>query len=174
MGSLLISYVNHKKYIKLAPKQYEVWAEWILEYEQYKYPDDLELVSRLIRDNLTSDFCPPKYREKNLGNPLFGHCYHSTQAMYYFFQDANLKVMSAPCEVADHHWWLQDGDTIIDVTGDQYELLSVNAPYEKGKESKWYGWKNRPHRKTQNLMKLIQPSANLYFKKYKEKPKKVY
>ena len=36
MGSLLISYVEHKKYIKLAPKHYEPWSAWILEYTASK------------------------------------------------------------------------------------------------------------------------------------------
>ena len=171
----LTSFVEHKKYIKLAPKQYEVWASWILEYEQYKYPDDLEMVSNKIVSKLAIDFCPPKYREGNFGNPLFGHCYHATQAMYYFFKDANLKVMSAKCQgPAEQHWWLQDGDKIIDITAEQYDMLDFDPPYDKGKETKWYGWKNRPHRRTQKLMLEVQPEAKQYFKEYREKPKKEY
>ena len=171
----LTSFVEHKKYIKLGPSNYEVWASWILKYEQYSYPDDLERVSKHIVNNLQTKMCPPRYRELNLGNALFGHCYHATQAMYYFFKDANLKVMSAKCDgPAQQHWWLQDGDTIIDVTAGQYDAFDFAPPYDKGKESKWYGWKNRPHRKTQDLMLLVQPSAKLYFEKYREKPKKEY
>jgi hypothetical protein len=168
------SSVEHKKYIKISSGNYRVWAEWILDYEQYKYPEDLDMVSKLIVDNLEMKFCPPRYRDENMGNPLFGHCYHATQALYYFFKDANLKVMSAPCEIAQQHWWVQDGNNIIDITAGQYEAFGIDPPYDKGKETKWYGWKNRPHRKSQNLMKLVQPSANLYFKQYEEKPKKVY
>ena len=171
----LISSVEHKKYIKLAPKQYEVWAEWVLEYKQYSYPDDLEMVKNKIVDNLEPKFCPPKFREINENNSLFGHCYHATQAMYYFFKDANLKAMSAKCQgPAEQHWWLQDGDKIIDITAEQYDVFNFDPPYDKGKETKWYGWKNRPHRKTQDLMLLVQPSAKLYFKKYRDKPKKEY
>jgi len=171
----LTSFVEHKKYIKLGPSNYEVWASWILKYEQYSYPDDLERVSKQIVNNLQIKMCPPRYRELNLGNALFGHCYHATQAMYYFFKDANLKVMSAKCDgPAQQHWWLQDGDTIIDVTAGQYDAFDFGAPYDKGKESKWYGWKNRPHRKTQDLMLFVQPDAKLYFEKYREKPKKEY
>ena len=169
-----ISKVAHSKYKKISSGNYRVWAEWILEYKQYNYPEDFELISNLIRDNLTIKMCPPRYREKNLGNPLFGHCYHATQALYYFFEDANLKVMSAPCDIAGSHWWLQNGDTIIDITDDQYLSVGKKPPYDKVKESKWYGWKNRPHRKSQDLMKAVQPSAKLYFKEYEKKPEKVY
>ena len=169
------SLVEHKKYIKLAPKQYEVWKSVILEYEQYSYPDDLNMVVKSIQDNLELKFCPTKFRESNLGNPMFGHCYHSNQALYYFFKDANLKAMSAPCEVAGSHWWCEDvNGNIIDVTKDQYYSVGKKPPYDKGKETKWYGWKNRPHRKTQDLMKLVQPSAKLYSEIYREKPKKEY
>jgi hypothetical protein len=169
----LTSSVKHLKYTKIDGKYVE-WAAWILDYEQYKYPNDLDMVSRLIVDNLEMKFCSPRYRDGNMGNPLFGHCVHATQAMYYFFKNANLKVMSAKCKgPAEQHWWLQDGDNIIDITASQYEALDVDPPYDKGKETKWYGWKNRPHRRSQKLMKLVQPSANLYFEQYKENPNKI-
>ena len=147
------SFVEHKKYIKLAPKQYEVWKNVILEYEQYSYPDDLEMVKNKIVDNLEPKFCPPKFRETNKNNPLFGHCYHATQAMYYFFKDADLKAMSAKCQgPAEQHWWLQDGNTIYDVTEDQYYSRSKVPPHSKGKKSVWYGWKQRPQQITLDLM----------------------
>ena len=170
-----MSKMSHKKYIKLEPGKYEVWSEFVLEYKQYNYPEDLDMVIKLIKDNLETKFVPTKFRENNLGNPMFGHCYHATQALYYFFKDANLKAMSARCEgPAESHWWLQDGDTIIDATAEQYDIFDFNPPYDKGKESVWYGWKNRPHRKTQNLMMLVQPNAKLTFVKHREKPKQSY
>ena len=178
------SSVEHSKYIKVPIGgdekgkpiyRYILWAAWIMKYKQYRYPDDLEMVSNKIISHLELKFCPPRYREMNLGNPLFGHCYHATQAMYFFFQDANLKAMSAKCQgPAEQHWWLQDGDKIIDVTAEQYDAFDFDPPYDKGKETKWYGWHHRPHRKTQNLMKLVQPKAKLYFKQFLEKPKKSY
>ena len=65
------SYVEHAKYTKVDGK-YIKWAAWVLEYEQYKYPEDLDMVSKLIVDNLQEKFCPPKYRDKNRGNIIFG------------------------------------------------------------------------------------------------------
>ena len=37
------SYVEHAKYTKVDGK-YIKWAAWVLEYEQYKYPEDLDMV----------------------------------------------------------------------------------------------------------------------------------
>ena len=165
--------MKHSKYAKV-DGSYVIWASWLLDYEQYNYPDDLEKVSKLITSKLALSYCPPQFREDNLGNPLFGHCYHATQALYYFFKNANLKIMSAKCDIAGSHWWLQDGDIKIDITADQYFSVGKVPPYDKGKKSNWYGWKNRPHRKSQNLMHEIQPTSKLYFKKYIEKPKQSY
>ena len=44
-----LSLVEHKKYIKIKPKEYKVWSAWILEYEQYNYPEDLNNVTKLIQ-----------------------------------------------------------------------------------------------------------------------------
>ena len=49
-------------------------------------------------------------------------------------------------------WWLQDGDTIYDVTVDQYNCRNKVPPYDVGKESKWYGWKQRPQQLSLDLM----------------------
>jgi hypothetical protein len=165
--------MKHSKYAKVRGKYVE-WAAWILKYEQYNYSDDLEKVSDMITRKLSLKYCPPQFRENNLGNALFGHCYHATQALYYFFKDANLQIMSAPCDIAGSHWWLQDGDKKIDITADQYYSVGKTPPYDKGKKSNWYGWKNRPHRKSQKLMREVQPSSELVFKKYMKKPKQSY
>ena len=53
-----------------------------------------------------------------------------------------------------------------EITAEQYDAFDYDPPYQKGKESKWYGWKNRPHRKTQKLMNKIQPESKLYFQQY--------
>ena len=53
------------------------------------------------------------------------------------------------------HWWLQDDDKIYDVTADQYYSVDQIPPYESGKKSKWYGWKQRPQQITLDLMKRV-------------------
>jgi hypothetical protein len=63
---------------------------------------------------------------------------------------------------------------IIDATSDQYYSVGTKPPYDKGKKTSWYGWRGRVHRKTQDLMKLVQPSSKLFSEVYREKPKKEY
>jgi len=55
----------------------------------------------------------------------------------------------------ESHWWLQDEDKIYDVTADQYYSVDKTPPYESGKKTKWYGWKQRPQQITLDLMKRI-------------------
>lgn len=154
--------VERKKWKKGDDGAQYHWSTWVLKYEKYDF-QDLDIVSKLIIDNLEEKFCPPKFRKINKINPLFGHCYHSTQSLYYFM-DKELKIMSADCDgPGERHWWLQDEDTIIDITASQYDRLDVEPPYEKGKVSKWYGWKHRPHKKTLVLMNKVQPKSELEF-----------
>jgi len=63
--------------------------------------------------------------------------------------------MSATDYRNDKHWWLQDGDKIYDITRDQYYSVGENPPYEQGRPSKWYGWKQRPHQKSLKLIMSI-------------------
>ena len=166
--------MKHSKYAKVDGKYVE-WAAWILDYEPYNYPADLEKVTKLITSKLSTQYCPPKYREGNLGNPMFGHCYHSTQAVFYFFKNSNLSIYSNVCEYANFHWFLMDKDkNIIDITADQYYSLGRTPPYKNAKKSSWYGWRGRPNRATQKLMHEVQPTSKLYFEKYMEKPKQSY
>lgn len=171
----MIELARHSKYIKIKSKEYVEWAAKVLYGKPYSYPKDLDKVIKLIHKNLTIDLCPPRFREGNMGNPTFGHCYHSTQALYYFFKNANLKAMSAPCDIAGSHWWCEDVDgNIIDITQDQYLSVGIKPPYDKGKETKWYGWRNRVHARSLVLMNKVQPTSKLEFEKYREKPKKSY
>lgn len=153
---------------KLERKEYKdgknYSGSWILEYDEYQYPKDLVKVTNLIKEKLNPKYLSPKYRETNKTNSLFGHCYHSTQSLYYFFITASLKVMSAECEYTGHHYWLEDKDkNIIDITDEQYYSVGRTPPYDKGKEVKrWYAWKGQVHKRSMNLMKDVQPNANLY------------
>jgi hypothetical protein len=52
------------------------------------------------------------------------------------------------------HWWLEDTscNKIYDITSNQYYHVGQIPPYEKGKKKKWYGWQQRPHQRSLNLM----------------------
>lgn len=121
-----------------------------LKFETYKL-EEIDTVMQLIRDNLTPDLLTTKYKEENKSNPMYGHCYHSTQALFYLV-DGEFEKMSAIDYRGDKHWWLQNGEIVYDVTANQYWSVEQTPPYEKGKKSKWYGWKERPHARSMNLI----------------------
>ena len=124
-----------------------------LSFEPYRYSENtLGLVMGLIRKNLTPDLLTPKYREENKTNPMFGHCYHSSQALFYLMNTDLLVPMCGKDYRNDYHWWLQDREKIYDVTAEQYYSVGKLPPYHKGKPTKWYGWKQRPHQRSLDLM----------------------
>lgn len=84
---------------------------------------------------------------------MFGHCYHSSQALYYLIDTDRLEQMSAIDYHDCSHWWLRDKETnkIYDITADQYYCVNQEPPYP-GKNKRWYGWKERPHMRTLDLM----------------------
>ena len=119
----------------------------------FRYTENnMSLIMGKIAKNLTPKLLTPKYREENLQNPMYGHCYHSTQALFYLMDTDVLVPMSAKDYRGDYHWWLQSGDKIYDVTAAQYYSVGQLPPYETGKPSKWYGWGQRPHQRSLDLI----------------------
>jgi len=124
-----------------------------LTFEPFQY-SEIEMVMKLIAENLSPDLLTKKYRKKNEHNPMFGHCYHSSQALYYLIETDVLQPMSAIDYHDCPHWWLEDTscNKIYDVTSDQYYHVGQVPPYDAGKKKKWYGWQQRPHQRSLNLM----------------------
>ena len=63
-----------------------------------KVPYSLSCLSQCLvklEKCLTPDLLTPKYRKENESNPMYGHCYHTTQAMYYLLDTNTLDIMSA-------------------------------------------------------------------------------
>lgn len=124
-----------------------------ISFEPYEYSEkNMSLVMGLIRRNLTPDLLTPKYREENLLNPTYGHCYHSSQALYYLMNTNKLVPMSGKDYRGDFHWWLQNEKRVYDITAEQYYTVEKLPPYHNGKPTKWYGWKQRPHQRTLDLI----------------------
>ena len=129
-----------------------------LTFEPYPY-NQIELVIEKIKDNLSPDLLKGRkslmYPSDLLTNKFYGHCYHSSQALFFLMDTDKLVPFSAVDFRDEKHWWLQDGNTIYDVTEDQYYLRSKVPPHSKGKKSVWYGWKQRPQQITLELMKRV-------------------
>ena len=134
-------------------KDKKIFQTRTLEFQPYRYSENnMALVMGLIARNLTPDLLTPKYREENLINPKYGHCYHSTQALFYLMDTDKLQPMSGIDYRGETHWWLQDKDNVYDLTAEQYFSVGKYPPYSVGKKSKWYGWKGRPHQRSLNLI----------------------
>lgn len=88
-----------------------------------------------IQMALTPDLLKLPYREENAHNPMFGHCYVATEALFYLLP---MRENYCPCRGRDDrgivHWWLVNKATgeIHDVTGDQYFSKDLEPPYIRG------------------------------------------
>ena len=119
------------------------------------YPmTEIESVMGSIASNLTPELVTKKYRAENATNSMFGHCYHSSQALFYLMDTNVLEQRTAIDYHDEAHWWLVDNttDKVYDITADQYYYVGQTPPYVDGKKKPWYGWKQRPHQRTLNLM----------------------
>ena len=124
-----------------------------LEYEPFPMTE-IESVMKRIASNLEPNMVTKKYREENATNPMFGHCYHSSQALFYLMDTDVLEQRTAIDYHDCSHWWLVDTttDKVYDITADQYYHVGQTPPYVDGKKKPWYGWKQRPHQRTLDLM----------------------
>ena len=132
----------------------EVFQKRIITFNPYNY-DEIDSVIEKIQSNLSGDLLKGKrlkYADDVKLYQYYGHCYHSSQALYFMMDTDKLTPMSAIDWRDEKHWWLQDGNTIYDVTEDQYYSRSKVPPHSKGKKSVWYGWKQRPQQITLDLM----------------------
>ncbi len=129
-----------------------------LTFEPYPY-SEIDQVIGLIQDNLTPDLLKGKkvlmYPNDVQTNKYYGHCYHSSQALYYLMDTMDLVPMSGVDYREEKHWWLQNDDKIYDPTSEQYSSVGRVPPYEIGKKSRWYGWKERPQQVSLKLMKRV-------------------
>ena len=144
--------------------EWQITKTMSLTYEKVPYSlSCLSSCALKLEKCLTPDLLTPKYREENKSNPMYGHCYHTTQAMYYLLDTDTLDIMSADDWRGEKHWWLRDReiDYDIDLTSEQYYLIDKKPPHLEGKISKWYGWKGRVHGRTLKLIQKMQPLANI-------------
>ena len=125
---------------------------WCSEY-------NIWLVMDLIQKNLTSDLLKGRkklmYPDDIKTVKYYGHCYHASQALYYIMDTDKLIPMSGEDYRGEKHWWLQYNDNVYDCTAQQYLDKGENPPYNVGKKTAWYGWKQRPQQISLELMKRV-------------------
>lgn len=128
-----------------------------LTFHAYEYTEkNMCLVMGLIARNLKPELLKGRkklmYPNDVKTNPLYGHCYHSSQALFYLMNTDQLVPMSAEDYRGEKHWWLQNEERIYDITAGQYYTVNKLPPYHSGKKTPWYGWKGRPQQISLNLM----------------------
>lgn len=109
-----------------------------------------------IKDALSPDLLKKQYRQQNIGNPMFGHCYVATEALFHILKDARYVPMRGRDDAGIVHWWLTDKTTgeILDPTSEQYTSKGLTPPYDKGKGG---GFLTRePSRRCLTLMQKLQ------------------
>ena len=142
-------------------KDKKIFETRTLSFDAYSY-SEIDLVIGLIQDNLTPDLLKhKKLMYKGDANKYYGHCYHSSQALYYLMDCDTLIPMSGEDYRGEKHWWLQDGQKIYDCTANQYLDKGKLPPYDIGKKSKWYGWKQRPQQISLDLMVRVLGHNNV-------------
>ena len=143
-------------------KDKQIFQTRTLTYNPYPMTE-IESVMESIASNLTPKMVTKKYREENASNPMFGHCFHSSQALYYLMNTDVLEQRTAIDYHGCSHWWLVDKTTekIYDITADQYYHVGQTPPYAEGIKKPWYGWKQRPHQRTLNLMIKVLGKENV-------------
>ena len=88
-----------------------------------------------IKSLLSPAMLKREYRDKNKDNPMFGHCYVATEALFYCLGDSNFKPMRGRDSNGIVHWWLMNtlSGEILDATSEQYTSVGLNPPYESGR-----------------------------------------
>ena len=154
-----------KEVVRHSYKDGEISETRTLRFLPFYYNQEIaESMMMIIRNHLTPDLLTKKYREENVKNPMYGHCYHSTQALFYLMEPHDLIPMSGIDYRGDTHWWLYDDrDVIYDTTADQYYSVGQVPPYDVGKKTNWYGWKQRPHQRSLDLMMRVLYACSIEY-----------
>ena len=136
-------------------RQSEIFETRELIFEPFDL-NNIDTVVELIRNNLTPDLLKGKrLMFKGDTSKYYGHCYHASHSLFLMMNTDELVPMSAEDYRGEKHWWLQKGELIYDCTSEQYYEKGQTPPYDKGKKSQWYGWKQRPQQITMNLIKRV-------------------
>ena len=100
-------------------------------FEPFPYNERyIGLIMGLIERNLSPDLLKGRkslmYPDDVKTNKWYGHCYHTTQALFYSLDTELLVPMSAEDYRGEKHWWLQNSENgrIYDCTEGQYYFVN--------------------------------------------------
>ena len=141
----------------------------VLEFKRYPYtPDQIDKVSKSIRENLTDDLISKEIREKYSDNhlcwkyPFFGCCVPATFVLLYLMDTEILEPMRGENSEGEGHWWLRDNlyQERYDLTFDQFPTNEEReSVYETGKPRGYYGFGEMPASRFFDLIQKVQPNS---------------
>ena len=118
---------------------------------------NIQELTTKIQECLTPDLLKKPYREKNKNNPMYGHCYVATEALYHSLDDrTKYQIQHGKDHEGVVHWWLREKETgeIVDVTSDQYYSQGLTPPYNNGRNGSFLT--NFPSKRAVTLMERIK------------------
>jgi len=129
---------------------------------ELKEPEVSDIMSK-IRSCLDPELLEPKYRKQNEKNPMFGHCYVASEALYHLLKSKKLKGTFEPYHALDmngivHHWLQNDTGKILDVTKSQYTKKSKRPPYKykEGTHRAFIGGGSKPSKRAKDVIKCVR------------------
>jgi hypothetical protein len=111
----------------------------------------------LIQKVLTPDLLKPEYVKRNEGNPMYGHCYAATEALYHLL--GGKESGWHPCWGKDAegvtHWWLRNAEgEILDPTVEQYISVGKKPPYGEGRRGPFLT--QRPSKRANEIISRVE------------------
>ena len=112
-----------------------------------------------IQSSLTPDLLKPEYRALNDNNPMYGHCYAATEALFHLL--GGIASGWYPLRGKDDngitHWWLRnDAGEIVDPTAEQYTSLGLSPPYKNGRRGGFLTGYERPSKRARIIIAKVQ------------------
>jgi hypothetical protein len=100
----------------------------------------VEMLVKAVQQSLTPDLLELKYRKQNEQNPMYGHCYVASEALYHLLREYRPDLDFRPKRGRDVtgvcHWWLVDmlqGQAELDPTAAQYTSAGKLPPHATGR-----------------------------------------
>lgn len=118
--------------------------------------ENLEKISKLILENLSTDLLTKTWMEPNKKNPVAGHCHNASGCLYKVFGCDAMKMYRGLDANGYYHRWIIDlNNNIIDLTASQYNKTELKKIYKRGEKRGILGFGYR--RKVLTLLERIKP-----------------
>ena len=129
---------------------------------KFKLFENIDLIKN-IQSVLTPDLLKGQWNRNN-SNPVAGHCYAATEALYWLFDGPNgnwntyvLNNKNFPDGLAEGetHWFLKNKKTneILDPTAEQFD---ATVPYENGKQNSMMNYPKSGSKRAREIMRRIK------------------